>query len=217
MTAITWQFKMTLLFALAVAVMAVPGIGGVYPAGWTDLYPFENLEEGQSIAIVTVAEVHESSSSVRHTQTSPPGREHMRLEMHIDELLAGHLGPNDIVLTMAPVVPCGEEWCYVATEGRYALQRGDRALLIVQKMTGRDGFRFGEHFVRFERFLEAGALSDTMVLCKKRNWVEWASLGGNSTSSSFHDVMEAMRCELRPTAYRLGDVRRVLPARREDR
>lgn len=89
-------------------------------------------------------------------------------------------------------------------------------LLVVQKMSEREGFRFGEHVVRFERFLEAGALSDTLVLCKKRNWVEWTSLGGKSTSSSFHDVMEAMRSELRPTAFRLGDVRRVLVARRED-
>jgi hypothetical protein len=207
--------RQLLLVAAVGAFLSIPCGGGVVPVGYTDLYAFENLEDNQSVAIVTVAGVSIPSLLLRQGQSPPPRREYMRLELQIEELLVGQLSSSDIVLVTAPVVPCGDEWCYVSTEGRYALQRGDRVLLVVQRMTSRDGFRFGEHFVRFERFLAAGALSDTMALCKKRNWVEWTALGGNSSSHSFNEVMEAMRGELRPSAYRLGDVRRALSARRE--
>ncbi len=209
-----WRCTLILLVAAMGAFMATPCESGVQPVGYTDLYPFENLEDSQSVAIVTVAGVS-MPSPLRQGQSTRPRHEYMRLEFQIEELLVGKLGSSDIVLVIAPVVPCGEEWCYVSTEGRYALQRGDRALLIVQRMISGDRSRFGEQVVRFERFLAAGALSDTMALCKKRNWVEWTALGGSSSSHPFHEVMEAMRGELRPSSYRLGDVRRALAARRE--
>lgn len=184
---------------------------------------FRTLDSDEIVVVATVGRVMLPRSLptplLRPSLGSPPLDFDMRMDLAVESVLAGQLGPNEEISSMSPFVPFGTQWECSSIEGRYTVQAGDRALLVLKRRPPRSlpeqQATTGVLWVIFERFIRPGPLTDTAILHTKRRVAGSDQPEELSTAMSFDEVMNTLHTELVATDYTLGDVRRALAQRRE--
>jgi hypothetical protein len=182
---------------------------------------FRTLDSDEIVVVATVNHVSLPRSLptplLRPSLGSAPPEFDMRLDLSIESVLAGQLGPNEEIGSSSPFLPFGTLWERSSIEGRYTVQAGDRALLVLKRRPPQSlperHATAGALWVVFERFIGPAPLIDAAVLHTKRAVAGIDEAAELSTDMSFDQVMNTLHTELVATDHTLGDVRRALAQR----
>jgi hypothetical protein len=182
---------------------------------------FRTLDSDEMVVVATVKRVSLprslSTPLLRPYLGSLPQDGSMRLDLSVESVLAGQLGPNEEFGSMAPFVLFGAQWERSSIEGRYTVQSGDRVLLVLKRRPHRpppyQQTTDGVLWVVFERFIGPGPLTDASVLHTKRQAAGGDPAKEIGTNMSFEEVMNTLHTELVAADCTLGDVRRALAER----